>query len=150
VTAAANNQLLGGYLYDSAGNMTRDNNGTNYVYDPENRVSSTTPFTYTYDADGNRVEKSNGSTTPATGTLYWYMTPGIVGESDLAGNLKSEYVFFDGERVARKDFPGNAVSYYKDLLFISQKGASFRSLGSTFDTSSSLCLHARNVSTLKP
>jgi hypothetical protein len=33
------------------------------------------------------------------------MTPGIVGESDLAGNLKSEYVFFDGERVARKDFP---------------------------------------------
>jgi len=32
-----------------------------------------------YDADGNRVRKSNGS----TGTLYWYMTPGIVGESDL-------------------------------------------------------------------
>src|SRR5262249_45397875 len=26
--------------------------------------------------------------------------------------LKSEYVFFDGERVARKDFPSNAVSYY--------------------------------------
>jgi len=46
------------------------------------------------------------------GTLYWYMTPGIVAESDLAGNLKSEYVFFDGERVARKDFPGNTVSYY--------------------------------------
>src|SRR5205807_5981395 len=49
---------------------------------------------------------------PATGTLYWYMTPGIVAESDLSGNLQSEYVFFDGERVARKDFPGNAVSYY--------------------------------------
>src|SRR5205814_6640936 len=26
--------------------------------------------------------------------------------------LQSEYIFFDGERVARKDFPGNAVSYY--------------------------------------
>jgi RHS repeat-associated protein len=35
-----------------------------------------------------------------------------VAESDLLGNLQSEYVFFDGERVARKDFPGNAVSYY--------------------------------------
>ena len=33
-------------------------------------------------------------------------------ESDLSGALKSEYVFFDGERVARKDFPGGAVSYY--------------------------------------
>src|SRR5262249_18190294 len=40
------------------------------------------------------------------------MTPGIVAESELNGNLQSEYVFFDGERVARKDFPGNAVSYY--------------------------------------
>ncbi len=37
---------------------------------------------------------------------------GIVGESDLLGTLKTEYIFFDGERVARKDFPGNAVSYY--------------------------------------
>jgi RHS repeat-associated protein len=40
------------------------------------------------------------------------MSMGIVAESDLVGNLKSEYVFFDGERVARRDFPGNAVSYY--------------------------------------
>ena len=54
------------------------------------------------------MEKSNGS----TGTIYWYMLPGIVDESDLSGNLQSEYVFFDGERVARKDFPGNTVSYY--------------------------------------
>ena len=51
-------------------------------------------------------------TNPTTGTLYWYMTPGIVAESDLSGTLKSEYVFFDGERVARKDFPGNTVAYY--------------------------------------
>jgi RHS repeat-associated protein len=40
------------------------------------------------------------------------MTPGIVAESDLSGNLKSEYVFFNGERLARKDFPGDTVSYY--------------------------------------
>jgi RHS repeat-associated protein len=40
------------------------------------------------------------------------MTPGIVAESDLAGNLQSEYVFFDVERVARKDFPSNAVFHY--------------------------------------
>src|SRR5258708_750212 len=40
------------------------------------------------------------------------MSLGIVGESDLVGNLQSEYIFFDDERVARKDFPGSAVSYY--------------------------------------
>jgi RHS repeat-associated protein len=38
--------------------------------------------------------------------------PGIVGGKRLSGNLQSEYVFFDGERVARKDFSSNAVSYY--------------------------------------
>jgi RHS repeat-associated protein len=109
VTAAANNQLQNGYSYDAAGNMTHDATANlNYTYDPENRIAGAAGYTYTYDADGNRVEKANGT----TGTLYWYMSPGIVGESDLAGNLKSEYVFFGGERVARKDFPGNAVSYY--------------------------------------
>src|SRR5437660_8699477 len=92
--------------------MTKDNNGTKYVYDAENRISSTSGFSYVYDADGNRVQKINSNTTPDTGTLYWYMSPGIVAESDLSGNLQSEYVFFDGERIARKDFPGNAVSYY--------------------------------------
>jgi YD repeat-containing protein len=87
--------------------MTHDATANlNYTYDPENRVTGAAGYTYTYDADGNRVEKANGT----TGTLYWYMSPGIVGESDLAGNLKNEYVFFDGERVARKDFPGSAVS----------------------------------------
>jgi len=82
------------------------------VYDPENRISSATGFTYTYDADGNRVQKTNNNTNPATGTLYWHMSPGIVAESDISGALQSEYVFFDGERVARKDFPGSAISYY--------------------------------------
>jgi hypothetical protein len=40
------------------------------------------------------------------------MSPGIIAESDLSGNPKSKYVFFASERIVRKDFPGNAVSYY--------------------------------------
>jgi len=108
VTALANNQLSG-YTYDAAGNMTYDATANlNYTYDQENRITGAAGYSYMYDGDGNRVAKSNGS----TGTLYWYMSPGIVGESDLTGTLKSEYIFFGGERVARKDFPGNAVSYY--------------------------------------
>jgi RHS repeat-associated protein len=108
LTALANNQLSG-YSYDAAGNMTHDaTSGLNYSYDQENRSTGAAGYAYTYDGDGNRVKKSNGS----TGTLYWYMSPGIVAESDLSGNLTSEYAFFDSERVARKDFPGGAVSYY--------------------------------------
>jgi hypothetical protein len=40
------------------------------------------------------------------------MSPGIVAESDLSGNLKSEYVFFNDQRVARRDLPSGSVSYY--------------------------------------
>lgn len=108
VAALANNQLAD-YQYDAAGNMTSDpTDGVTLNYDQENRITGASGYTYTYDAEGNRVKKSNGS----TGTLYWYMTPGIVAESDLAGALKSEYVFFDGERVARRDLPSGSVAYY--------------------------------------
>jgi RHS repeat-associated protein len=55
--------------------------------------------------------KANGNLA-SNGTLYWYVTPGVVAESDLAGTLKSEYMFFDDERVARKDFPSNTGAYY--------------------------------------
>jgi RHS repeat-associated protein len=56
--------------------------------------------------------------TPASGTIYWYMTPGIVAESDLSGTLKSEYVFFEGERVARRDLaaPSGVFYYFSDHL----------------------------------
>jgi len=109
VTVGTNNQLQSGYTYDSAGNLTHDATANlDYFYDSENRIMGAAGSIYTYDADGNRVKKASGS----TGTIYWYMTPGIVAESNLAGNLTSEYIFFDGQRMARKDFPGNAVSYY--------------------------------------
>jgi RHS repeat-associated protein len=110
VTADAHNWIHASgtdYQYDAAGNMTYDATASlSYTFDQENRLTGAAGYTYTYDGDGNRVRKSSGS----TGTLYWYMTPGIVGESDLSGNLSDEYVFFDGERVARKST--NGVFYY--------------------------------------
>ena len=107
--SALNNNQLTGYSYDAAGNMMGDpTDNISPVYDEENRIKGAGGYTYTYDADGARVEKSNGS----IGTLYWDMAPGIVAESDLSGNLTAEYVFFNGTRIARKDLPTNAVSYY--------------------------------------
>jgi RHS repeat-associated protein len=120
VLVGGNNQITtGGYVYDIAGNLTSDpTDGDALVYDAENRIATATrsgiTTTYTYDADGNRVRKSAGG----TGTLYWYMTPGIVAESDLAGTLKSEYVFFEGKRVARRDLvaPTGVYYYFSDQL----------------------------------
>jgi len=60
---------------------------------------------YTYDGDGRRVMKSNG-------TLYWYGTSGeVLLETDLSGNNPTEYVFFNGRRIARRE-PSSSVYYY--------------------------------------
>jgi RHS repeat-associated protein len=99
------------YQYDAAGNMTYNASGMYYSYDQENRITGAGGYTYVYDADGNRVEKTTGGSSPS-GMVYWYMAPGIVAESDLSGNLQSEYVFFEGGRVARIDLPGNTLHYY--------------------------------------
>jgi len=118
VVAGVNNRISTlGYVYDAAGNMTNDGLGNSYTFDLENRITGAAGYTYTYDGDGNRVKKANG-TAASSGTLYWYMTPGVVAESDLAGTLKSEYVFFAGERVARRDLvaPAGVFYYLSDYL----------------------------------
>ena len=102
------NNHASGLGYDAAGNLTNYTAPNQYLYDPENRIQSTAGTNYTYDADGNRVEKVNG----ATGSLYWYGKPGILAESDLNGNVKSEYVFVNGKRAARIDSADNSVHYY--------------------------------------
>ncbi|HET9283984.1 MAG TPA: RHS repeat-associated core domain-containing protein [Candidatus Angelobacter sp.] len=109
-TATVTNQFLY-YSYDAAGNMLNDGVFA-YNFDPENRVTGAAGYAYTYDADGERVKKSNGT----TGTLYWYMTPGIVAETDLSGNNPHEYVFFNGERIARKDSNRLVYYYFSDHL----------------------------------
>jgi uncharacterized protein RhaS with RHS repeats len=116
VTVSNTNHITtAGYGYDAAGNMTSDgSDGVTATYDQENRITGANGFTYTYDANGDRVEKSNGT----TGRLYWYMSPGIIGELDLSGVMKSEYVFFAGERIARRDLvsPGGVFFYFADHL----------------------------------
>jgi hypothetical protein len=104
---------------DAAGNMTYDaTSGLNYTFDQENRLTGADGYIYTYDSDGNRVRKSNGNLA-ANGTLYWAMTPAWWRKPILAGTTKSEYIFFDGERVARRDGAtgaGGVFYYFSDHL----------------------------------
>lgn len=105
------------YSFDAAGNLTNDGTST-YTYDAENRITrvstsgSSIIWSYTYDAGGNRVKKTNGT----TGTLYWSALVGVIGETDLAGNNPKEYIFFNGTRVARKDSNGQVFYYFSDHL----------------------------------
>jgi hypothetical protein len=107
-TASTKNQLSI-LTYDAAGDVTTDGNGNQPTYDAEKRIATDAGFTYQYDADGGRMEKSLSS----TGTMYW---PGPGGEylteTNLTGAINEEYIYFNGTRIARIDRPSGTVNYY--------------------------------------
>jgi len=108
-TATTQNQLSGvGMQYDAAGNVTKDNLGNMPTYDAENRIATVGGYTYSYDADGARMEKAAGS----TGTMYWMGPSGALAETDLTGAINEEYIFLNGARIARVDRPSGSVYYY--------------------------------------
>ena len=113
-TNGSNQISTSGFKYDAAGNMMSDGIN-NYVWNGEGQVTSTTgPVTYSYDGDGKRVEKSGG-------TIYWYGLNGdALDETDLSGSMTntsfSEYIFFGGKRIARRDSSGNIFYYFADHL----------------------------------
>ena len=103
-SAFANNHLSG-LTYDRAGNVTIDSSGNSMTYDAENTLGKFGTVTYDYDADGVRTEKS-------TGTMYWLGPSGTLAETDLSGNINEEYIYFNGQRIARVDRPSGTVHYY--------------------------------------
>ena len=97
-----------GFTYDNAGNLTFDGL-YNYTWDAENHLKSANGVNYTYDGGLRRVKKSNGK-------LYWYSGGQILEETDVSGNLISDYVYFAGRRVGRRDASGTVYSYVTDPL----------------------------------
>ncbi len=79
-------------------------------WDAENRLTSANGVTYTYDGDGRQVAKSGG-------TLYWYGQDGkVLEETDLAGNVQNDYIYFGGQRVGKRDSAGARYVYLADPL----------------------------------
>jgi RHS repeat-associated protein len=107
-----NNQISNsGFSYDSAGDLTADGVNT-YSWNAEQHLNSAASVTYTYDGDLRRVKKSSG-------TLYWYcaICGQVLAESDLSGNLTSEYALFNKQRIARRDVAsGNVYYLFHDRL----------------------------------
>ncbi len=114
---ANNNNRISAFCYDAAGNLLLQSAcpqappyNYQYAYDAENHLLSAGGVNYTYDGDGNRVMKSNG-------TIYWYGGGSdLLDETNLSGNLTNEYVFFGGARIALRDSSGNLFYYYSDHL----------------------------------
>jgi RHS repeat-associated protein len=107
-----NNNYIVGFCYDASGNLLAEAGcpGTTYSYNAENQLTSTAGVNYTYDGDGKRVEKNNG-------TLYWYgggSDP--VAESNLTGSNMDEYIFFGGKRIAHYKSTGEIDYYAADHL----------------------------------
>ena len=108
LTVGTTNRITtSGYAYDAAGNMTTVAGiSGSLVYNAENQLTSAAGVTHTYDGDGRRVQKSNG-------TLYWYGPGGkVLQETNLTGTLLDEYVFFNGSRTARRRQSDGAVFYF--------------------------------------
>jgi RHS repeat-associated protein len=108
VSATGKNQLSG-LSYDAAGNMLNDGMNT-YTYNAENQIATAAGVTYTYDGDGDRVQKSSGM-------LYWYGDGSdALDETSASGTLTDEYIFFGGARIARRDSSSNVDYYFADHL----------------------------------
>ncbi len=111
VAATTVNQLSAtGLTYDASGNMLTDGLNT-YGWNAESEIKSAAGVNYTYDGDGNRLQKSNGK-------IYWYGAgTEILDESDASGNFTNEYVFFGGKRIAMRNVSSGTIYYYaEDML----------------------------------
>jgi RHS repeat-associated protein len=108
VAATTSNQLsAAGFSYDPSGNMLADAVNT-YGWNAESEIKSAAAVNYTYDGDGNRLEKSSGK-------IYWYGAGSeILDESDLSGNFTNEYVFFSGKRIALRNVSSGTIYYYAE------------------------------------
>lgn len=101
--------------YDNNGNTTTEA-ARQYVYNQNQRLiqvnDGSMTANYTYNGNGQRVKKVVGSTT----TIFHYSLNGqIIAESNSAGNVTAEYVYFNGQPLAKLE-GANTYYYHNDHL----------------------------------
>jgi RHS repeat-associated protein len=106
--------------YDNNGNTTSET-ARSYAYNQNQRliqaVNGATTANYTYNGNGQRVKKVVNGTT----TIFHYSLSGqIIGESDSAGTIIAEYVYLNGQPLAKLEGV-NTYYYHNDHLATPQK-----------------------------
>jgi len=114
-----NQDTSGTLTYDSAGNVLSSYNGATRSYftwdAAEQMLGETGVSSYVYDADGNRVRKTVGS----SWTDYVYFGGQPVAEQTSAGTY-TDYIFANGKRLAlsagtsTSNYSTTALSYYHE------------------------------------
>jgi RHS repeat-associated protein len=114
LTTNANNQIsVAPFTYDASGNELTDVTST-YTWNAESEMKTGGGVTNFYDGRGNRVEKLGSK-------MYWYGPSGeVLDETDATGSTAnaafSEYVYFAGARIARRDYLNNVYYYFEDQV----------------------------------
>jgi RHS repeat-associated protein len=101
--------------YDNNGN-TMTESSRQYIYNQNQRLiqvndGATTAY-YTYNGNGQRAKKVvNGVTT----VFHYSLSGQIIAESNSAGNITAEYVYLNGQPLAKIE-GGNTYYYHNDHL----------------------------------
>jgi len=106
----SNNQVITSpFTYDASGNEIADTTDA-YTWNGEGELKTAGGVTYTYDGDGQRIEKSSG-------TIYWYGKDGeVLNESNLSGTMLEAYVYFNGERIGNHNSSSQYYYYAEDFI----------------------------------
>lgn len=119
LTVNANNHITTArFAYDAAGNETADAAFGAYDWNAEGQLTNAGGSTYTYDGDGRRVVKSHET---SLASVYWYGLDGnVLDETDATGSITNsafnEYIYVNGQRIARRDYQKNAYYYFDDQV----------------------------------
>ncbi len=115
--SAANGKSYG---YDNNGNTTTEA-ARQYIYNQNQRLiqvnNGATTASYTYNGNGQRAKKVvNGVTT----VFHYSLNGQIIAESNSAGNITAEYIYLNGQPLAKTE--GTSTYYYhNDHLGTPQK-----------------------------
>ena len=106
--------------YDNNGNTTTES-ARQYIYNQNQRLiqvnDGAMTANYTYNGNGQRVKKVVNGTT----TIFHYSLNGqIIAESNSAGTITAEYVYLNGQPLAKIE-GANTYYYHNDHLGTPQK-----------------------------
>ena len=109
--------------YDAAGNLLNDGTST-YTYDAGNMLKTGGGYSYLYDSSGMRFQKLvNGVGVKG----YWYGAGSEpLAEATGYGLITAEYIYLNGQRVARVDTAPNLLSWseqFDNAVWIKQNSA---------------------------